>query len=455
MMLSEMTSLPAANAATEPPAAPLGPWAAPTVDGPVCAVVVVPGSKSATNRALILAAQSPERCRLGAPLRSRDTVLMTNGLRRLGVQFWDDGESWELEAAGFGTTADDEAEPGRAEIDCGNAGTVARFLPPLAATTTIHTGFDGDPRMRERPLRPLLDALRELGAQIDDGGRGGMPLRLRGPLRGGAVTVNAATSSQLVSGLLLSGPSMTQGLELRHNGPALPSAHHLTMTVRALRAAGATVECIGEDPMDRSWRVAPGPIQQPDETIEPDLSTASAFLAAAAATGGRVTVAGWPNDTAQPGQLLPDLLRSMGCVVTLGPDGLTVSGPDELVGIDVDLHEYGEVAPTLTALAVLANSRSRLRGIAHLRLQETDRLAGLAQELGRLGAKVEVTEDGLVITPAVLHGGVMLDPQADHRLAMAYAIVGLRVPGVSVDDIATTGKTVPDFPALWAQMLAV
>jgi 3-phosphoshikimate 1-carboxyvinyltransferase len=242
---------------------------------------------------------------------------------------------------------------------------------------------------------------------------------------------------------------MTEGVAVRHSGAPLPSAPHVAMTVRALRAAGATVE-VGE----HSWQVAPGRIQQPDTRIEPDLSTASAFLAAAAATGGRVTVPGWPTDTAQPGRLLPELLAAMGCRWELGADGLTVEGPGSLLGLDVDLHEYGEVVPTLTALAVLATTPSRLRGIAHLRLQETDRLAGLAGELGRLGALIEVTPDGLAITPNRLRGGVVLDPQADHRLAMAYAVVGLRVPGVEVDDIATTGKTVPDFPALWAQMLA-
>jgi 3-phosphoshikimate 1-carboxyvinyltransferase len=268
-----------------------------------------------------------------------------------------------------------------------------------------------------------------------------------GRISGGEVTVDASSSSQLVSGLLLASPRYDEGVRVRHVGARVPSAPHLEMTVQTLRASGASVEVTPNE-----WRVAPGALQAVDRAIEPDLSSASAFLAAAAVTAGRVTLTGWPESTVQPGKFLPGLLEAVGCSLSLDSAGLTVTGPSRLRGLDVDLHDFPEAAPTFAAIAVLADSPSRLRGIAHLRLQETDRLAALAEELGRLGARITETEDGLDISPAPLHGGV-LDPRADHRLAMAYAVVGLAVPGVQIADIATTGKTVPDFPARWADLL--
>lgn len=422
--------------------APPDPWPAPPARSPVDAVVAIPGSKSATNRALVLAALAEGTSRLTGPLRARDTLLMAAGLRALGVEVADEGAHWRV--TGSGTPRPPAAS---VRVDCGNAGTVARFLPPVAALARAEVVFDGDPRMRERPLAALLAALRTLGARVD---RDRMPftVRGRGRLAGGAVTLDASSSSQLVSGLLLAAPRYDDGLRLHHVGPPVPSAPHLAMTVAALRAAGAVVD----DGTPDRWVVRPGPLRAHDQVIEPDLSTASAFLAAAAATGGRVVLSGWPAVTEQPGRLLPGLLARMGCTCRPTDAGLEVRGPDRLTGIDVDLRDHGEAAPTLAALAVLADSPSRLRGIAHLRLQETDRLAALAGELGRLGARVAVTDDGLAIEPAPLHGA-RLDPHADHRLAMAFAVVGLVVPGVLVDDVATTGKTVPDFPARWAAML--
>ncbi|WP_322754139.1 3-phosphoshikimate 1-carboxyvinyltransferase [Frankia sp. Cas3] len=427
---------------------PIDPWPAPTAQRPVDATVMMPGSKSATNRALILAAISDGTSRLSRPLRSRDTLLMAAALRALGVAVLDDRGDWVVHGE-FPL----RAAPG-ALIDCGNAGTVARFTPALATLAHGDLVFDGDPRMRERPLHPLLDALRALGARID-GNRMPLTVHGRGRLTGGEVTVDASTSSQLVSGLLLAAPRYDHGVTVRHVGSRLPSWPYLEMTVADLRAAGASVEV----DVDRTqagvaarWSVAPGRILAHDRIIEPDINSATAFLAAAAATGGRVVLADWPAATVQPGRLLPELLTAMGCAVTQTSVGLEVRGPQRLRGIDVDLTDYGEAAPTLAALAVLADSPSRLRGIAHLRLQETDRLAALAAELGRLGAAVTVTEDGLAISPAPLSGAA-LDPRADHRLAMAYAVVGLVVPGVLVHDIGTTAKTVPHFDRLWAQML--
>jgi 3-phosphoshikimate 1-carboxyvinyltransferase len=267
-------------------------------------------------------------------------------------------------------------------------------------------------------------------------------------VRGGEITLDASSSSQLVSGLLLAAPRFERGVVVRHVGPPVPSAPHLRMTVSMLRESGADVD----DSTTDVWVVRPGRLSALDRSIEPDLSSASAFLAAAAATGGRVSLEGWPAGTEQPGRLLPGLLEAFGCRCEVEADRLTVHGPDRLSGVDLDLHDYGEATPTLCALAVLASGPSRLRGVAHLRLQETDRLAALAEEFGRLGARIEVTEDGLAITPAPLHAGT-LDPRADHRLAMAYAVVGLVVPGVRILDVATTGKTVPDFPERWAALV--
>jgi 3-phosphoshikimate 1-carboxyvinyltransferase len=413
-------------------------WAAPGADGPVCGTVVLPGSKSLTNRALVLAALADGPSRLSAPLRARDTELMAAGLRALGAAIADDGDDWVISP---GPLAESPAK-----VDCGLAGTVARFLPPVAALGAAPVRFDGDVRMYERPLGPLLAALRTLGADAD---ADAIPVTVIGPLVGGAASVDASTSSQLVSGLLLAGTQMPDGLDLRHVGPPVPSAHHLAMTVTMLREQGAhvTVE-------SGRWRVDAGALRAIDRVVEPDLSSASAFLAAAAATGGAVRVPGWPATTDQPGALLPDLLERMGCTAHVDNQGLVVHGPDRLHGLDADLRDAPELALTLAALAVLADGPSTLRGIAHLRLQESDRLAVIAEQLGHLGARIEVTEDGLVISPTPLHPPrEVLDPHADHRLAMAYAVVGLVVPGVRISDMATTGKTVPGFAAIWEQLV--
>ncbi|MDT3441154.1 3-phosphoshikimate 1-carboxyvinyltransferase [Pseudofrankia sp. BMG5.37] len=434
---------------------PADPWPAPTASGPVRAVVRVPGSKSGTNRALILAAAADGVSRLRGALRSRDTLLMAGALRALGIEVDTEsspvamGTEWVVRG-GLGSRS---ADGGPTAVDCGNAGTVARFTPALAALTRGDARFDGDPRMRERPLTPLLDALRRLGAAIDGDA---MPFTIHGQgrLPGGPVTVDASSSSQLISGLLLAAPGYDRGVEVRHVGGRLPSGPYLDMTVADLRAAGAAVEVVaaaaGQPP---TWRVAAGPLRAYDRAIEPDLNSAAPFLAAAVATGGDVLIPDWPEVTTQPGRMLPALLEQMGARAERTPAGMRVRAGDGLRGLDADLGDVGEAAPVLTALAVLADSPSRLRGIAHLRLQETDRLGALADQLGRLGADITVTEDGLAIRPAPLRGA-RLDPLADHRLAMTYAVVGLAVPGVTVDDIATTGKTVPEFPAMWAAMLA-
>ncbi len=411
--------------------------------------VTMPGSKSATNRALLLAALSPGESTLVAPLRARDTSLMAQALRRLGTVVQESGDDWLV----TGQAA--PAAVGEVTVDCGNAGTVARFLPPAAAVLAQGTiTVDGDPRMRERPLGPLLDALRRLGAHLPaEADRVPFTLQSDGRLRGGALEVDASSSSQLISGLLLAAPRFDEGLSVAAAGGRVPSAPHLAMTVAMLRHAGATVD----DSARGRWTVSPGGLRATRYVIEPDLSSASAFLAAAVVTGGRVRLAGWPAGTTQPGRLLPGLLTAFGCSCTVTDDGeLEVTGPPAVAGVDLDLSDYGEAVPSLTAIALFASGPTRLRGIAHLRGQETDRLAALAEEFGKLGARIAVTADGLEISPAPLSagGGRVLDPRADHRLAMAYAIAGLRVPGVRVADIATTGKTMPDFPRLWHALLS-
>jgi 3-phosphoshikimate 1-carboxyvinyltransferase len=378
-------------------------------------------------------------------LRSRDTTLMAAGLAALGFPVDVSGPDWTL----AGPLAASGRAPGPCSVDVGNAGTVARFLPPLAALRTGATTFDGDPRVRERPVGPLIEALRTLGAAVDDGGRGALPLTVHGSgrLTGGTVSLDASSSSQLVSALLLVGPRTDDGVDVRHDGPRLPSRPHLDMTVGMLRDFGAVVDDTRAD----RWRVEPGRLAGRVVTVEPDLSGAAPFAAAAAATGGRVVVAGWPAVTAQPGRALPDLLAAMGCTCTHTSEGLQVDGPATLTGIDADLADAPELTPVLAALAALATTPSTLRGVAHLRLQETDRLAALVREIRGLGGDADELADGLTIRPSPLRGGIWRCYD-DHRMAMAGAVVGLAVDGVVLDDVATTAKTMPDFADRWTAL---
>ena len=419
---------------------PDGRWSAPSATGPLDAVVVVPGSKSLTNRALVLAGIADAPSIVRRPLRARDTVLMAGALRTLGVGVDTVGPDWSVAPAPL---------TGPGDIDCGLAGTVMRFVPPVAATATGDVCFDGDPRARERPVGALLGALRTLGADVDDGGRSAMPFVIRGTghVVGGPVTIDASASSQFVSGLLLAGARYEQGVTVQHVGKPLPSEPHIAMTVAMLRAAGVLVD---EEP--NTWRVSPGPVKALDLLVEPDLSNAEPFLAAALVVGGSVRVPHWPPHTTQAGAVLPDVLTAMGGDCRLDADGLVVHGSARVRGVDADLHEVGELTPVLAALAAVAGSTSHLRRIAHLRGHETDRLAALATELGRLGAGVTETADGLEIRPHRLRGGTF-HTYGDHRMAQAGALLGLAVPGIVVEDVATTTKTLPDFVGLWTRML--
>jgi len=433
---------------TTPAVALADPWPAPVATGPVDAVVSLPGSKSLTNRALVLAALADGPSVVRRALRSRDTLLMAQALTALGARVDTGGDDWAVTPL----SAD---PPVAAEVDCGLAGTVMRFVPPVAGLVTGTAAFDGDPHMRNRPIGEVLTALTALGMRIDDGGRGSLPFTVVGEGRvpGGTVVIDASASSQFVSALLLAGARYEHGIDVRHDGKPVPSLPHIEMTVAMLRDRGVAVD----DSDANRWAVAPGPIAARDEAIEPDLSNAAPFLALAAVTGGRVTVRDWPGSTTQPGDLLGGLLGMMGCRVSWAVDeGLTVVGPSDghrgLQGLDVDLHEAGELAPAIAALCALASTPSHLRGIAHIRGHETDRLAALATELGALGADVTEHPDGLSLRPAQLTGGVF-HTYADHRMAHAGVIIGAAVPGVLVEDVATTSKTFPDFPGFWAALL--
>ncbi|GAA4674659.1 3-phosphoshikimate 1-carboxyvinyltransferase [Streptomyces chumphonensis] len=428
-------------------------WPAPSASGAVDANVTVPGSKSVTNRALVLASLASDPGWIRRPLRSRDTVLMAEALRTMGVGIEEGvgpdgtGEAWRIIPAGL---------HGPATVDVGNAGTVMRFLPPVAALADGPVHFDGDPRSHERPLHGVIDALRTLGARIDDDGRGALPLTVHGggSLTGGPVAIDASSSSQFVSALLLSGPRFNQGVEVRHTGETLPSMPHIRMTVDMLRAAGAQVDTPEAGGEAGVWRVTPGALLGRDLVVEPDLSNAQPFLAAALVTGGRVTVPDWPTQTTQPGDALREIFTSMGGRCELDERGLTFTGSGAIHGIDVDLSDVGELTPGIAAVAALAESESVLRGVAHLRLHETDRLAALTKEINGLGGDVTETADGLRIRPRPLRGGVF-HTYDDHRLATAGALLGLVVPGVEVENVATTAKTLPDFPGMWRSMLGM
>ena len=440
-----------------PPGAPApGDWAAPAASGPVRARLRPPGSKSVTNRALVLAALARGATTITGPLRARDTELMTAALRALGASVEEVGPDHE--------TAAWQVTPGRpggrAVIDVGNAGTVLRFVPPVAALARADVEFRGDTQASMRPVAPLLAALRELGAVIDDGSRGAVPfiVRGRGGIGGGTVTLDASGSSQLVSGLLLAAPRYDKGAQVCHRGPRVPSAQHIAMTVQMLRRAGAHVEAWnaeGESAVPDRWRVHPGELRPGTVAVEPDLSNAAPFLAAALVTGGSVTIADWPAPTLQPAGQILDVLSQMGADCSDSADGMRVSGSGSVHGITAHLGDVAEIVPVLTALAALADSPSVFTGIGHMRTHETDRLAALAREIGALGGDVAEREDGLVIRPRPLRAGEdAFATYDDHRLVMAAAVLGLALPGgLRVGNAATVGKTFPGFTRMWAGML--
>ena len=426
-------------------------WSAPfrggltSVGEPVNAKITIPGSKSATNRALILAAIAKTPSRLRKPLSSRDADLMVKGLQSLGCKI----NEIKTEQ-GFDYQITPHKLSGPTQIDVGNAGTVMRFLPPIASLATGLVHFDGDARSHERPLEPVIKALEQLGASIEHGNKYRLPLTINGSgeIKGGEVEVDASASSQFISALMLLGPATKNGLTIKNIGKTLPSMPHIEMTIQMLRQFGATVEV-----NENSWKVISGDLLGQDLTIEPDLSNAAPFMSAAMICGGSVEILDWPKSTSQPGDQLRDIYAKMGAKIERSNEGLKISGSGTISGIDIDLHDVGELTPSIAAVAALASSPSTLRGIAHLRLHETDRLAALASEINNLGGDVTEGPGELLIKPSKLVASQIFKSYEDHRMATAGAIMGLAVKDLIVENIETTKKTLPDFPGMWQEML--
>lgn len=467
-----------------------GGWPAPTASGPLSATVVLPGSKSLTNRELVLSALADGPSILRTPLRSRDTDLMIDALRSLGTR---------IEQAGDDLVVTPAPLAGGASIDCGLAGTVMRFMPPVASLAAGPVRFDGDERARARPMATTITSLRSLGVQVQDDGAATLPFTVHGTgsVTGGRVVVDASESSQFVSGLLLAAAGFQQGLDLQHRGTRLPSLPHIAMTIACLAARGVRVDTDEPARPAARWTVSPGRIRGRIVEIEPDLSNAAPFLAAALVAGGTVTVPGWPIETTQVGDRLRQWLPAFGATVRVGAGGLTVDGGDGVLGggrllaVDLDLAAGGELAPTLVGLAAFADGDSRFTGIGHLRGHETDRLAALAAELTAVGCRVDELADGLVVHPApaitptrpwrssddhrmattgaliglaaraggtasggAASGGVASGPVASGLVVSGPVASGLVASGLVVDDIGTTAKTLPQFVSLWGDLLS-
>jgi 3-phosphoshikimate 1-carboxyvinyltransferase len=417
-------------------------WAAPEAKVPINATVQLPGSKSLTNRELLLSAIAREPTRLVAPLISRDSMLMITALESLGV---------EIEWQGSDLLITPKPLVGNVAIDCGLAGTVMRFVPLLATLAQGTVSFDGDEGARKRPMRSTIESLQKLGVSVTlHAENSGLPFSVHGTgsVDFSEISLDASRSSQFVSALLLVAARFKSGLTVHHVGHELPSLPHIEMTLATLRQRGVDARAISET----SWRVEPGEIAGGTVVIEPDLSNAGPFLAAAMVAGGELRIPHWPERTTQVGAEFVKILPMMGAEVSVVSGELCIRGTGEIWGIDLDLSIGGELAPVIVALAALAKTPSRITGIAHLRGHETDRLAALTAEINRLGGDATELPDGISVQPLQLHGGQWMSYH-DHRMATAGAIIGLAVAGVEVENIATTGKTMPDFSRLWFEML--
>ncbi|MEY4981419.1 MAG: hypothetical protein RL174_757 [Actinomycetota bacterium] len=421
------------------------PWPAPVAAKPIQASLSLPGSKSLNNRELILSALAIEPTTIRGLLKSRDSALMIDALRSLGTEI--------TELPNGDVLVTPHEFKAQASIDCGLAGTVMRFVPPMAALADGPVVFDGDEAARRRPMSTTITSLRALGIQVDDNGTGSLPFTLHGTgkIPGGELTIDASASSQFVSGLLLAAARFENGLTLTHKGEHLPSMPHIEMTLDCLAKRGVKVS----SPKPAVWRVEPGPIAGGSLTIEPDLSNAGPFLAAAMVAGGELTITDWPDLTTQVGDEFDGILQQMGAKISRGPRGLTIKGTGQIHGIDIDLSIGGELTPVIAALATIADSPTVIRGVAHLRGHETDRLAALATEINRIGGIARETADGLEIDPSDNLHGALWRTYEDHRMATAGAIIGLRVPGIEIEDIAVTSKTMPTFAAMWHQILGL
>jgi 3-phosphoshikimate 1-carboxyvinyltransferase len=413
-------------------------WLAPSTQNQLAATISLPGSKSLTNRELVLSAIASQPTTLRGLLISRDSSLMIEALRKLGA---------EIELSGTTAVVTPKPLTGPAKIDCGLAGTVMRFVPALASLARGKIDFDGDLAARKRPMKTTIDSLRGLGVTVSGES---LPFSIQGDsvVEGGSIEIDASASSQFVSGLLLAGARFKNGLKISHVGEHLPSMPHIEMTIDCLQKRGVEASQTGS----ASWEVLPGEISGGELEIEPDLSNAGPFLAAAMVAGGSVRVLNWPKKTTQVGNDFDGILQQMGARVERVGDDLVVTGSGSITGIDIDLSTGGELTPVIAALAALADSPSQIRGVAHLRGHETDRLSALVSEINSIGGQATETPDGMIIKPSKLHGGLWRTYE-DHRMATAGAIIGLRVPGIEIEDISVTTKTIPEFVTLWEQML--
>ncbi len=406
------------------------------VDAPIDATVALPGSKSITNRALVCAALADGTSVLRGVLHADDTVAMVEALRTLGVEVTGTGHG---ELTVTGTT-----ERRAGVVDARQSGTTARFLLPLLALGEGTSSLDGDAQLRDRPMGPTFDALRAAGVRIEEqAGAGRLPVTVAGPLRAAALEVPGDVSSQFLTGLLLVGPATADGLEVTVT-TELISRPYVDMTVTVMEAFGAVVDR-AEVGGRESWHVSPERYRATGYDIEPDASAASYAWAAAVVTGGRVTVPGLHRGSLQGDVGFADVLGQMGAQVTWHDDAVTVAAGEGLRGVDVDMAHISDTVPTLAVVAALAEGTTTIRGVGFIRDKESDRIAAPVAELRRCGVDAEGTDDGLVIRPGPLRPATF-ETYRDHRMAMAFALLGLAAPGMAISDPGCVAKT---FPGYW------
>ncbi|MFH1923429.1 MAG: 3-phosphoshikimate 1-carboxyvinyltransferase [Planctomycetota bacterium] len=405
--------------------------------GPLSGSIRPPGSKSITNRALVCAALADGESVLTGALDSEDTRVMIDALGQLGLTVGHDANAHTIRVLGSAG----RLPAAEADLYVANSGTTLRFLTAMVALAHGVYRLDGTPRMRQRPIGDLLDALRQLGADVESQSPGGCPpvVVRAGGLPGGRATVAGSISSQFLSGLLMAAPCAAGPVELVVEGP-LVSKPYVEMTLAVMSAFGVQVEV---ENLQHFLVPAGRPYQARRYEIEPDASAASYFFAAAAVTGGEVTVEGLTRGSLQGDVAFCDCLAQMGCEVRYGVQSITVVGK-ALRGIDVDMNPISDTVQTLSAVALFADGPTTITGVAHIRHKETDRIRAMATELRKLGAQVDERPDGLKIVPGSLRSA-QLDTYDDHRMAMSLAVVGLALPGVVIRDPGCTAKTYPRF----------
>ena len=390
-----------------------------------------PGSKSITNRALICAALAEGSSTLRGALFAQDTRAMMDAVAALGAGVAADQTACTIEVRGAGARR--PADPIR--IDARQSGTTSRFILPAAALGTQRVVVDGAPQLRARPFATLIDALEQIGVDVESLERPGcLPVAVRGPARGGEVALDGHISSQFLSGLLMAAPLMEHGLRVELTSP-LVSVPYVTMTRAVMKRFG-----VSSGPLD----VRPAAYTATDIEIEPDASAAAYFFAAAAISGGRVTVEGLGADSIQGDVAFVDILERMGALVERRADRITVSGTGTLHGVDVDMADISDTVQTLAAVAVFADTPTSIRGVGFIRAKESDRIGALATELRRSGVEVAVAQDGFTVTPGSVRP-TRFRTYDDHRMAMSLALLGLRAAGIEIEDPGCVAKTYPDF----------